>query len=103
MVRFFFIISCLCYLSLSCAPELNDVVEDWKKEGWTIVRTHGVKQDFDRTGTLMSKKAQAVEASWIENGKRKTKLYEQTSHYHLVLRFFCEKNEEFIIVMKKRK
>ena len=58
-------------LSLSCAPDLNDVVEDWKKEGWTIVRTHGVKQDFDRTGTLMSKKAQAVEASWLRMEKEK--------------------------------
>ena len=46
MVRYFIIISCFSFLSLSCAPELNDVVEDWKKEGWTIVRTHGVKQDL---------------------------------------------------------
>ncbi|MBT3666842.1 MAG: hypothetical protein HN548_05120 [Opitutae bacterium] len=82
---------------------MNEVVQEWKDKGWTQVRTHGTKKDFNRCGTLMSEKAQAVEASWVENGKRKTKLYTQDSHHYLALRFFCKDGDEFVIVMRKRK
>jgi len=91
------------FLILGCAPEMNEVVQEWKDKGWTQVRTHGTKKDFNRCGTLMSEKAQAVEASWVENGKRKTKLYTQDSHHYLALRFFCKDGDEFVIVMRKRK
>ena len=67
------------------------------------MRTHGIEKEFKRHGTLMSEQAHAIEASWIEKGKRKTKLYPQDSYYYLVLRFFCKDGDEFAVVMKKRK
>ena len=79
------------------------MIEEWVIKGWIKVRVHGVETDFYRHSTLMSEKAQAVEASWIVNGKRKTKLYKQDTYNYLVLRFFCKDSDEFVIVMKKRK
>jgi hypothetical protein len=67
------------------------------------VRTHGIEKEFNRQGTLMSEKARAIEVSWIVNGKRKTRLYQQDSHYYLALRFFCSDGDEFSVVMRKRK
>jgi hypothetical protein len=86
-----------------CSQESEDVLEEWRNDGWSYVITHGEKGSFARTGTLQSKKARAVEASWVENGNRKTKLYQQTSHYFVVLRFIRDNKNEFVIVMKKRK
>ena len=91
------------FFILGCAPDMNEVVQEWKDKGWTQVRTLGVKKKFHRHGTLMSEQAQAVEASWIENGNRKTKVYTQDSHHYLALRFFCKDGDEFVIVMRKRK
>ena len=51
----------------------------------------------------MSEQAQAIEVSWIEKGRRKTKLYHQDSYYYLALRFFCKDGDQFAVVMKKRK
>ncbi len=99
-VRYFFLV--LFFLT-SCAPELDDVVEEWNQKGWSKVRTHGIRKEFTRHSKLMSEKAQAVEASWIDKGKRKTKLYQQSSHHYLILRFFCRDDDEFVVVMKKRK
>ena len=67
------------------------------------VSTHGKKGDVKRTGKLQSEKAQSIEVAWVERGRRKTKLYSQTTHYYAALRFFCEDNDEFVVVMKKRK
>jgi hypothetical protein len=51
----------------------------------------------------MAEQAQAIEASWIENGTRKTKLYPQVNYRFVVLRFFKKDADEFVVVMKKRK
>ena len=74
-----------------------------EKDGWIYVSTHGKKGDVKRTGKLQSEKAQAVEAAWVERGRRKTKLYQQTSHYYAILRFIKPDNDEFVVVMKRRK
>jgi|TARA_B100000963_G_scaffold361210_1_gene395514 hypothetical protein len=51
----------------------------------------------------MHEKAQSIEASWIVDGKRKTKLYRQANHHYLVLRFFKKNEDEFVVVMRRRK
>ena len=86
-----------------CSQNPEDLIEKWKKDGWIYVSTHGKKGDVKRTGKLQSEKAQAVEATWVERGKRKTKLYQQTSHYYAILRFIKHDNDEFVVVMKRRK
>ena len=86
-----------------CAQDPASIIEEWEQDGWSYVATHGQKGTVSRTGILQSEKAQAVEAAWSEKGKRKTKLYQQMSHYYLVLRFFKTDDEEFVIVMRKRK
>lgn len=90
-------------LLLACAPYAPEVVKDWQDQGWSLVDVHGTEGPVERYGKLMSKKAQAVEASWIENGKRCTKVYSQTNHFILVLRFFKKNGDQFAVVMKKRK
>jgi hypothetical protein len=91
------------FLLLGCAPEMDDVIQEWRDKGWDKVSTLGVVDKFNRHSLLMSEKAQAIEASWIVNGKRKTKLYDQETYHFLVLRFFCKNNDEFAVVMRKRK
>ena len=86
-----------------CSQNPEDLIEKWKKDGWIYVSTHGKKGDVIRTGKLQSEKAQAVEAAWVERGRRKTKLYQQTSHYYAILRFIKHDNDEFVVVMKRRK
>ena len=90
-------------LLLACAPSAPEVVKDWQDQGWSLVDVHGSEGTVERYGKLMSKKAQGVEASWIENGKRITKVYSQTNHFILVLRFFKKNGDQFAVVMKKRK
>ena len=90
-------------LFVGCSQNPEDLIEKWKKDGWIYVSTHGKKGDVKRTGKLQSEKAQAVEAAWVERGKRKTKLYQQTSHYYAILRFIKPDNDEFVVVMKRRK
>ena len=86
-----------------CAPDLEDVVQEWTDKGWKRVRSHGIEKEFNRHGMLKSQMARAIEASWIENGKRKTKLYKQDNFYYLALRFFCKDGDEFVIIMRKIK
>ena len=86
-----------------CSQNPEDLIEKWKKDGWIYVSTHGKKGDVKRTGKLQSEKAQAVEAAWVERGRRKTKLYQPTSHYYAILRFIKHDNDEFVVVMKRRK
>jgi hypothetical protein len=90
-------------LLLACAPSAPEVVKDWQDQGWSLLDVHGTEGPVERYGKLMSKKAQAVEASWVESGKRCTKVYTQTSHFILVLRFFKKNGDQFAVVMKKRK
>ena len=90
-------------LSSSCYQEPAEIVADWEENGWSKVKTHGLQKAFVRKGKLASEKAQSIEVSWIERGKRKTKLYPQSSHYYTALRFFCDDGDEFVIVMRKRK
>jgi hypothetical protein len=51
----------------------------------------------------MSEQAQAIEASWIENGTRKDQTLSSGELSILVLRFFKKDKDEFVVVMKKRK
>tara|TARA_B100002019_G_C21122128_1_gene523911 strand:+ start:305 stop:613 length:309 start_codon:yes stop_codon:yes gene_type:complete len=90
-------------LIAGCSQNPEDLIEKWKKDGWIYVSTHGKKGDVKRTGKLQSDKAQAVEAAWVDRGRRKTKLYQQTSHYYAILRFIKHDNDEFVVVMKRRK
>ena len=93
----------LLLLLCNCAKQPEEVVADWEEDGWSKIRTHGVPKEFKRQGKLASEKAHSIEVSWIERGKRKTKLYSQSTHYYAALRFFCEDGDEFVIVMRKRK
>ncbi len=88
---------------LGCSQNPDDIINQWKDKGWSYVATHGKKGEVKRTGVLQSDRAQAVEAVWVEHGKRKTKLYPQSSHHYAVLRFIKNEQDEFVIVMKKRK
>lgn len=93
----------LTSLGYSCSQEPEEIVADWKEEGWTKFKTHGTKKEFSRKGKLASEKAKSIQVSWIERGKRKTKIYSQSTHYYAALRFFCNDGDEFVIVMRKRK
>jgi len=86
-----------------CSVSANDVVEEWKLRGWVVEKIHGKQGPVKRHGQLISKSAKAVEASWIEKGNRKTKIYQQVNYHYLVLRFFKKDKDEFVVVMKKRK
>ena len=87
--RFFALIFFYIF-AFGCTREVSDVITEWEENGWSKVRTHGTQKTHQRHSTLKSDQAQAVEVSWIENGKRKTKLYRQDSHYYLAIRFFVE-------------
>ena len=54
------------FLLLGCAPSTSEVVKDWQDKGWSLVDVQGSEGPVERYAKLMSKKAQAVEASWIE-------------------------------------
>ena len=100
--RLFFLFSLLVCLG-ACSQNPEDLIGEWKDDGWTYVATHGIKGDVKRTGKLQSEKAQAVEAAWVEGGNRKTKLYQQNTYFYAVLRFIKDDEDEFVVVMKKRK
>lgn len=91
-----------CLLT-SCSQEPADVIRVWKEDGWSQVTMLGKRGPIERTGVLRSEKAQMIEASWIEEGKRNTKLYKQSIHHYAVLRFFKKDEDEFVVVMRKRK
>ena len=97
------LLTTLLLLLCNCAKQPEEVVADWEEDGWSKIRTHGVQKEFKRQGKLASEKAHSIEVSWIERGKRKTKLYSQSTHYYAALRFFCEDGDQFVIVMRKRK
>jgi len=90
-------------LLIGCAVSPNDLVEEWKAEGWKVEKIHGSQGPVYRHGKVISKQARAIEASWIENGRRRTKLYPQVNYQYLVLRFFKKDKDEFVVVMKKKK
>ena len=87
----------------ACSQNTEDFIDDWEDDGWTYVATHGTKGGVKRTGKLQSEKAQSVEAAWVEGGIRKTKLYQQSNFFYAVLRFIKDNDDEFVVVMKKRK
>ena len=94
----------LTLLSLvGCSPTANDTVKEWQTLGWQIEKVHGIEGPIQRHAKLMSEQAKAVEASWVENGVRKTKIYPQSRYQILVLRFFKTDGDQFAVVMKKRK
>lgn len=86
---------------LSETPE--EVLQDWIEDGWAQVASHGEIGEITRYAVLQSKQAQSIEASWVERGRRKTKVYSQRTHYHAILRFFKEDGDQFAVVVKKRK
>ncbi len=90
-------------LLVGCSKKPENLIEEWKNEGWSYVTTHGKKGKVQRTGSLRSDEAQSVEASWVESGNRKTKVYHQDNYQYAVLRFFKEDEDEFVVVLKKRK
>ena len=98
-----FISLCLLVYTGACSQNPEDLIGEWKDDGWTYVATHGTKGGVKRTGKLQSEKAQAVEAAWVEGGNRKTKLYQQNTYFYAVLRFIKDDEDEFVVVMKKRK
>lgn len=99
---FFFLIGILGFFGCSSqTPE--EIVLEWEEKGWERVAVHGEVGPIERTGKLSSERAQSVEASWVERGRRKTKIYSQKTHFHLVLRFFKEDGDQFAVVLKKRK
>ena len=100
--RSFILFSLLVFLG-ACSQNTEDFINDCEDDGWTYVATHGTKGGFKRTGKLQSEKAQAVEAAWVEGGMRKTKLYQQSNYFYAVLRFIKDDDDEFVVVMKKRK
>jgi len=85
----------------SCSSDYSSVVEDWKDDGWRVVEELGEVGDFTYQTDLESQTAAAVEASWIVNGDRKTKLYQQNSQLYLVLRFKKDNGDIFAVVMSK--
>ena len=102
-------ISLLCLVlvvsfSAGCLSETpEEVLQDWIEEGWAQVASHGEIGEITRHAVLQSKQAQSIEASWVERGRRKTKVYSQRTHYHAILRFFKEDGDQFAVVVKKRK
>ena len=92
---------CLLLGCFSQTPE--EIVQDWMDDGWSQVASHGEIGPATRHAVLRSKQAQSVEASWLEQGRRKTKLYRQQTHFHMVIRFFKEDGDQLAVVMKKRK
>ena len=93
----------LFFIIGGCSQKPEDLIKDWKDDGWSYVTTHGTKGEVKRTGKLESERAQAVEAAWIERGKRKTKIYQQNTHHYAVLRFIKKDGDEFVVVMKRKK
>ena len=88
---------------MGCSQSPDDLIEIWKEDGWSYLTTHGMAGIVRRTGLLQSERAKAVEAAWTERGKRKTKLYQQSLYYHVVLRFIKEDDDEYVVVTRKRK
>ena len=94
--------TCILIISITgCAPSANKVVQEWVNLGWKIESIHGTEGKIQRHGKLMSKNARAIEASWIEKGERKRKLYYQNKYQFIVLRFFKTDGDEFVVVLKK--
>lgn len=97
-----FFIGVLSFTGCS-SPTPEEVVLEWEQQGWERVAIHGKVGPVQRKSKLNSEQAKSVEASWIERGKRKTKIYSQRTHFHTVLRFFKEDGDQFVVVLKKKK
>ena len=88
---------------LSCSRDYSSIVMDWQEEGWQEVEEFGPVGDYLHYTELRSDRALAVEASWVVEGERKTKLYEQGSKSYLVLHFERADGDVFAVVMSKRR
>jgi len=97
------LLTCLLILPLGCSTDPNDIISQWKEDGWKLVNFHGQKQTAERWSKLSSEKAKGVEAAWVENGTRKTKIYSQNQDWITVLIFHYGNGEKAAAVMKKRK
>ena len=86
---------------VSCSKDHASVIEDWKEDGWSVVEELGEVGDFTYQTDIKRETAKAVEASWIVNGERKTKLFPQNSESYLVLRFKKDSGDVFAVVMSK--
>lgn len=97
----------MAFLSLlalvSCSRDYNSTVEEWKEDGWSVVEEFGKVGDFIHQTKIKSNSAKAVEALWVIDGKRQTKLFPQNSNYYVVLRFKKTDGDVFVVVMSKRK
>ena len=74
-----------------------------KRRAGKLSKCTAFKVSIERHGKLISDQAKAIEASWVVNGERKTKLYSQSNHKILLLRFLKKDGDQFAVVMKKRK
>ena len=88
---------------VSCASDYSSVVENWEEEGWRVVEEYGEIGDYSHYTDLKSDQAKAVEASWTVNGERKTKLFQQSSKFYVVLRFEKPDGDIFAVIMSKGK
>ncbi len=96
----------ICFATLaglSCSGDYSSIVDDWEDEGWQVVEEFGSVGAYTHYTDLKNERAQAVEASWVINGERKTKLYQQSSKRYLVLRFERTDGDVFAVVMSKRR
>jgi hypothetical protein len=99
----FLLLPSLLVLPLGCSTDPNDIISQWKEDGWKLVNFHGQKKPAEHWSKLSSEKAKGVEAVWVENGTRKTKIYPQNKDWVTVLIFHHGNGEKAAAVMKKRK
>ena len=93
----------LLILPLSCSTDPSDIIGQWEEEGWKLVNFHGKKKPAERWSKLSSQKAKGVEATWVEKGISRTKVYPQAREWILVLTFHYENGDKAAAVLRKRK
>ncbi|MBO46448.1 MAG: hypothetical protein CMJ96_06080 [Planctomycetes bacterium] len=86
-----------------CSSDYSAVVANRQEDGWSVVEVLGEVDGYIHQTNLESDTAKAVEASWIINGERRTKLYSQQSQLYLVLRFKKADDDVFAVIMSKRR
>jgi len=97
------LLPCLFILPLGCSTDPNDIIDQWEEDGWKLVNFHGKKKAAERWSKLSSAKAKSVEAAWVENGRKRTKVYPQARDSILVITFHYENGDKAAAVLKKRK
>jgi len=97
------LLPCLLIIPLGCSTDPSDIIGQWEEEGWKLVNFHGKKKPAERWSKLSSQKAKGVEATWVEKGIRRTKVYPQAREWILVLTFHYENGDKAAAVLRKRK